>query len=279
MITSQTFLLIGLPGSRFRSREERLIRFKSMYGISPEVASDLWYMCDFRRGTKPKHLLWGLLQLNVYASEHVLTTITGVDRKTFRKWSWACIESIWNSLPDVVKLADRFKAGPYGSKRRTCLMTVDGTDFPIAEPQPFDKKWFCQKTRHAGVRYEVAVCIQTGEIVHVNGPFACGRWPDLKIYRSFLKQMLQPGEMVEADDGYPDLTVRMASHHVSHQDTRARSRARARHEATNKLFKQWGCLRQSFRHPLYKHKYCFGAVVVCTQLSMRREGVPFHVVY
>jgi hypothetical protein len=46
------------------------------------------------------------------------------------------------------------------------------------------------------------VCIQTGDIVWVNGPFKEGKWNDIKLYRRILKEQLLPGEMVEADRGY-----------------------------------------------------------------------------
>jgi hypothetical protein len=43
--------------------------------------------------------------------------------------------------------------------------------------------------------------------VWVNGPFKCGSWSDIKIYRRDLKQKLRVGEMVEADSGYQDDTT------------------------------------------------------------------------
>jgi hypothetical protein len=81
-------------------------------------------------------------------------------------------------------------------------MTVDGVDFPIEEPFPFDSGWCSHKFKAAGLRYEMAVCIQTGDIVWVNGPFKCGKWSDIKIFKTFLMQRLADGELVEADKGY-----------------------------------------------------------------------------
>ena len=178
-----------------------------------------------------------------------------------------------------MKWANRFKAGPHGPRVRTCYVTVDGTDFRIAEPMPFSKKWYSHKFKRAGLRYEVAVCIQTGDIVWINGPFAAGLWPDVKIFKSKLQDMLAPGEMVETDNGYPNLHCRMPKQQVSKQDSRARALARARHECINKKFKQWGCMAQPFRHELWKHKYCFQAIVTLTQLAILRGEMPFHVNY
>ena len=52
------------------------------------------------------------------------------------------------------------------------------------------------------VRYEVCICILTGDIVWINGPYQCGTWPDISIFRDSLKSFLAPNERVEADDGY-----------------------------------------------------------------------------
>ena len=53
-------------------------------------------------------------------------------------------------------------------------MTVDGTDVMIWEPTPFSKMWYSHKFHGAELRYEIGMCIQTGDIVWVNGPFKCG---------------------------------------------------------------------------------------------------------
>lgn len=54
-----------------------------------------------------------------------------------------------------------------------CLVSVDGTDFRIYERHPFWSGWFSHKFKGPGVRYEVAVCIKTGDVVWINGPFPC----------------------------------------------------------------------------------------------------------
>jgi hypothetical protein len=58
-----------------------------------------------------------------------------------------------------------------------CRMTVDGTDFRFQEPIPFDPGWYSHKFKCACLRYEIGICIQTGEIaLLINGPFPCGAW-------------------------------------------------------------------------------------------------------
>ena len=86
-----------------------------------------------------------------------------------------------------------------GDTGERCLVTVDGTDFRIQEPSPFSTKWYSHKFRGPGIRYEIAICIKTGWIVEFNGPFPYGRLPDIKIFRSLLKQILCTSEKVIVD--------------------------------------------------------------------------------
>ena len=83
-----------------------------------------------------------------------------------------------------------------------CLITLDGTDFRIQEQHPFSSKWFTKKFKGPGLRYEVGVCIQTGWIVWINGPFPCGEWPDLNIAMASVVHMLEGDERIVADSGY-----------------------------------------------------------------------------
>jgi hypothetical protein len=81
-------------------------------------------------------------------------------------------------------------------------VTIDGVDFAIQEPSPFDTCWYSHKFDGPGIWYEIAACIHTGDIVSFTGPFECGKWPDILIFRHKLKQMLRPDEKIIADRGY-----------------------------------------------------------------------------
>ena len=55
------------------------------------------------------------------------------------------------------------------------------------------------------MRYEVGVCITTGEIVWISGPFRCGiNNLTMSCEGELLKSALEEGETVEADCGYED---------------------------------------------------------------------------
>lgn len=161
-----------------------------------------------------------------------------------------------------------------------CLVTVDGTDCPIPEPSPFSRKWYSHKFHGPGVRYEVGVCIQTGWIVWVNGPFPCGEWPDLKICNEWLVHELGPGEKYLADRGYAGGWRSETPNGLNNYDQRMKEAARARHESVNGLLKTFKILDTPFRSPdLAKHYSVFMAVANICQAVIKLEGNTFDVDY
>jgi hypothetical protein len=70
-------------------------QFRSLFGCSPEVVAEIWYRIaprggeiSLRKGAEPRHLLWALLFMKVYANEDVLCSMVGgVDDKTFCFWT------------------------------------------------------------------------------------------------------------------------------------------------------------------------------------------------
>ena len=159
------------------------------------------------------------------------------------------------------------------------MVTVDGTNFAIYEPSPFCPGWYSHKFKGPGLRYEVALSINGGDIVHINGPFPCGHWPDISIFRQRLIHMLGPGEMVEADRGYrgEPTKVRIPVDYVTDGQKKMKSRARARQETVNRRFKQFGALGRRFRHAHNLHKIVFEAIVVVVQLEISNGAPLFHV--
>lgn len=170
----------------------------------------------------------------------------------------------------------------HGDRGRDCLVSVDGTDFRINEPKPFWKGWYSHKFHGPGVRYEVGVGIQRGDIVCVNGPFPCGTWSDIMIFRDKLKGILDRGERVEADSGYGGEIMHIDLPHQARGSKVWKKKkvcVRARHETVNGRFKDWGILRKIYIHHLGKHHIVFHAVVVITQLGIENGRPLFHVNY
>ncbi|GKZ00550.1 hypothetical protein MPSEU_001007400 [Mayamaea pseudoterrestris] len=259
-------------------------RFRSTFGTTPAICSILWDKLDperfIHKRAEPKHLLWGLMLMKLYLPERAIVSLAGgVDEKTFSKWSWLFIDQISFLETQVIRWENRLQ----NDIGNDCLVSVDGTDFRIQQFQPFWKGWYSHKFNGPGLRWEVALCIRTGHIVWISGPFPCGEWPDIKIFRQALKGMLGQGERVEADDGYAGECPRFVVAPIRFAESAARvaltKRVRARHETVNKRFKQWGCLKQVFRHAPSKQSSMFRSVAVVTQLAIENGEPLFNVNY
>lgn len=158
-----------------------------------------------------------------------------------------------------------------------CKISIDGTDFRTCNWKPFWRGWYTYKHKCAGLRYEIGVGIQGGDIVWINGPFPPGAFPDISIFRKALKEvLLEHNEMAEGDRGYrgePQLVRTPVDGSVMQM------RVRSRHETVNKRFKQWGALQKKFYHRLCKHQIVFCAVAVIIQLTIENGEPLFGVTY
>ena len=156
------------------------------------------------------------------------------------------------------------------------MLSVDGTDFSIYR-QKGGKKFYCHKTKGSGLRYEVGISLRSGDICWIHGPFPCGDFPDVKIFRSSLLSKLEIGERVEADDGYlgeaPSHIVAPKTNSKERKYVKLSGRVRARHETCNSRFKNWAILRIPFRHDIGSHGYFFRVVAIMTQLQIQ-NGEP-----
>lgn len=168
-----------------------------------------------------------------------------------------------------------------GDTGKRCKISVDGTDFRI--PQQYPKKpYYSYKYNGPGLRYEVAVCIRTGEIVWINGPFNPGQFMDLMVFRLGLKQkLLFAGEKAQADGIYAceTRTIIAPNEFDGAAVQRLKDDVRARHETVNKRLKQFGILKRIFRQELCKHKAAFTAVAVITQIAIRNGEELYEVEY
>ena len=165
-----------------------------------------------------------------------------------------------------------------------CTISVDGTDFRIQRQKGSYKHWYGYKFKKPGDRYEVGVSIKGGDIVWINAPFACGSKNDIQIFRHSLKNFLEEGERVEADDGYIGEAPKymlyqkaIRSIKVTREREQLAQRIRNRQETVNKRFKQFNCLNGTFRHRVQCHSMCFRAIVVLTQICIQKGEALFKV--
>jgi muconolactone delta-isomerase len=269
-----------------------------------------------RSGTHIHHLLWCFLFLKIYGTEDTMSSLVKCDRKTFRFWTYFVLLHISklkmvsrriSLLAAVLVTArhlfvtkstktttDKFVSSTtllflfaclqidwnnryIGNNGSRCLASIDGTDFQIQEPSPFNPCWYSHKFRGPGVRYEIGVGLQNGDIVWVNGPFPCGSHSDRKIANNEgLLASLGPGEYFLADGGYRGAMADTPTG-LNNADQRMKALARARHETVNGRFKQFGCMRQIWRHDLQWHKAAMFAVVNIAQIVIEEE-LPLFVV-
>ena len=259
--------------------------FRATLGVSFLAISELWNMLDptimISDRAKPKHLLWTLVFLKVNKSEPVHLKITGCkSRDTFRQWVNRFAVAIANLEARVIDLKNRFK-GWDGSTQ--CLMCIDGTDIPISEPGDRSSIWWSHKFNGPGIRYEVATCICTGDIVWFRGPFPCN-FSDREIFDTFLAKKLVEGEGVEADSGYTGraqiFTPGVAKNRMVRKQ---KSQVRGRHENVNGRLKVFGVMKRWDNPDTGKHGVFARCVAVIVQLSFtlgeKLYDVPYEANY
>lgn len=241
-------------------------KWVSLFGIAPLNCSNIWSDIVIPQGGNPKHLLWALAFLRSYENETSFARSCGCEPKTARKWVWKFVEAL-AAISEYIVWKKRFVGNV---RNNVCLVSVDGTDFRINEPSPFDPKWFSHKFKGPGLRYEVAVSIQRGWIVWVNGPYPCGSYPDLRIAREALIHELEDWEYYIADGGYQDGgNYAVTPSGRNEFSDRQKAVVRARHETVNKRLKDWSALSHTFRHSLDKHGVVFRAIANLVQLQMQ----------
>ena len=164
-----------------------------------------------------------------------------------------------------------------------CKITIDGTDCPINEPGSsiggFSPRWYCHKTKGPGIRYEIGISLQRGDIVWVNGPYPCGTYPDLKIARGVIIHQLLPGEKIVADSGYRDRNYFDYPTGFNNPKMSMQQVARSRHETCNARFKNFKIFSTSYRGELKNHYSYFTAIAVSIQISIDNGKKLFQIKY
>ena len=164
-------------------------------------------------------------------------------------------------------------------------MSIDGTDFKIEQKGAAKKGNAFGSHKYAGksaLRYELGIDILAGNLVWVGGPYPAGAWPDIKIFMNELAHLLEPGERVEADNGYvghadkikcPNNDCNPAEHLAM------QASVRSRHETFNARLKFWGILGQTYRHDIMQNGSVFYACAVISQLAIENGEPLFEVEY
>lgn len=257
-------------------------RIRAHFGVGVPSLILIWHFVNIpfaAAGLRPKHLLWTLYFLRVYPTEDQGANWVGVSRLTYRLRIRQCINilnthlrtvlfctcsSKLTSLPLQIDFSRRFVA----NQRLQGSCSIDTTCCPIAMPFQAQQEYYCSKCKRHVLKYEVAVNLQSGQVVWVNGGFP-GRMHDLTIStQGFLQQLLQ-GETAFADKGYAGCDTFLIPYHG--QQVRlspARAQWNALHtrvhfehmERVNKRFKLWKVLKIPWRGELVLHSHVFHAL-------------------
>ena len=145
------------------------------------------------------------------------------------------------------------------------------------------KLWYSHKIKRYGLRYEVVLSIRSGDIYWVNGPYKCGKWPDISIFCDSLLSHLGESERVEVDDGYigehPRYIKCPAGFANPEETLFLQQRVRNKQEIVKKRLKQLSMLKQRFRHDIPKYGDVFRTCTVLVQLSINDGDKLFHCGY
>jgi hypothetical protein len=126
------------------------------------------------------------------------------------------------------------------------------------------------------------VDILTGNLVWIQGLYRASKYTNIKNFNKVLRNFLEPGEWVEADEGYRGHldNIKCPGNDANPAENRGmQGRARARRETLNGRLKNWRILSQVFRHHIITHGDVFRACAVVTQLTIKNDEPLFEVEY
>eukprot|EP00536_Pseudo-nitzschia_multiseries_P017693 jgi/Psemu1/52082/gm1.52082_g len=216
-------------------------RFRACFGARSEIVADLWNWIEAHGAP---------IEEPGGKPKHLLWTL----------WAWYYfVGNIAALKDDVISLENRI-GGLNGVAETKCFTSHNGP---------------------AINKYEVGVCLKTGWIVWINGPFV-GSANNATIFKEGLSLELYDDEAVEL----PDMGM-------SSKERKTKSNARAQHETVNGRLNIFNVITSHFRHMTKpnrqgmteKHGKCFIAVAVITQLKFAsgettfEDGLEYNVNY
>lgn len=224
--------------------------------------------------------------LACYPKEEQAEAIFGWSDRTWSNWAWKIVKNISRLKSEIIVWPSWWGDTDSDLNDETIfIITVDGAHFRIEEPthENFSENtiYYSHKFKQAALDYEVAVSIYTNDIVWAAGPYPAGV-NDITIFRKHLKGKIAESRQASGinhraigDKGYRGerAFLSVPSSHDTDEVRDFKGRAMSRQEVVNARMKNFDCLLERCRHSIPKHKQCFDAVLVITQLQME-NGSP-----
>jgi len=306
----------GYTQKRMANMKANLRRFYDHYGIGPDSFSEL--LVDLQttnlaaalvQQPKPRCMSMSLYWLKGCPTVPRVASKSKVDESTVTFWVWEYVVAIASLraekvsslvsssrcchplLPPAAASLTLFafpqiiwRWTPGHNDNSVFIISVDGTHCPIQEPRTDPgPHWFSHKLHRAGLAYELAVSIDDGHLVWINGPFPASTH-DLTIFRlpGGLQSIMPAGKKGIADRGYSNEASLSTRNPLDATPLREfKNRSRARHETFNGRIKDFSVLTQAFRHggnDLFgRHGSVFDACCVLIQYEIENGHPLFDV--
>lgn len=118
-------------------------------------------------------------------------------------------------------------------------------------------KWYSSSSNEAGSIKKLAICVESGQVVQVIGPFPCRTLDDISIGNICLVHDIYPCGMIIPDRDY-STSKWIASNNWSLHVQNLRHRVHKGHESYNGWLKQFRHLGMPFKHFISKYSgVCF----------------------
>jgi len=206
--------------------------FRAHFGTLLVVSTFVWELflweSEWLVEATMLRFLWSLMLMMIYDTEEVnCMKAVNIDEQTFCEWAWFFIHEIsyleayvitafccvWPSSLLVLLIQQThcfacllhlqivWENQKCRDKGNDCLVSIDRTDCPY---EAKGKELWSYKFWKTGLRYLVALCIKTGDIVYINGPFPPGKGGlnDLATFCWGITGWLKEDEQAEAGNGY-----------------------------------------------------------------------------
>jgi hypothetical protein len=159
-------------------------------------------------------------------------------------------------------------------------MSINGTNFRI--PQTGEAKrgnWFASHkySFKSALRYEIGVSIMGGPVMD-QGPYPAGRFNVIAIFNKVLRHFLEPGERVEAYNGYVGAADKIKCARTI-RVTWWKIRGCSPEQGINGRFKIRGILKHTYHHDIRRHGEVFQAIATMTRLAVSNGSPLFSVEY